>query len=116
LLVVDDNRDAATTLALLLRLKGHTVRVAHDGASALESAAAFRPDVVFLDIGMPAMDGYEVARRLRQVPELRHTRLVALTGWGQEEDRQRSLQAGFDHHLVKPPQVSDIDAVLAESV
>jgi CheY-like chemotaxis protein len=113
LMVVDDNRDAANTLALLLQLKGNTVRVAHDGQSALEIAAGFRPDLIFLDIGMPKMDGYEVARRIRLSSDLKQIKLAALTGWGQEEDRQRSVEAGFDHHLVKPPQAHEIDFVLA---
>jgi PAS domain S-box-containing protein len=114
LLVVDDNRDAANTLALLLKLKGHTVRVAHDGQTALEIAASDRPDLIFLDIGMPGMDGYEVARRLRLDPDLRHIRLAALTGWGQAEDRRRSAESGFHHHLVKPPAAAEIDAVLED--
>ena len=103
ILVVDDNEDAATSLARLLSmLDGHTVQVAHDGPSALALAADFEPEVVILDIGMPGMDGYEVARRFRARPESQQTRLVALSGWGQEKDRERSRAAGFDHHLVKP--------------
>jgi PAS domain S-box-containing protein len=104
ILVVDDNVDGAKSLALLLRLEGgHEVRVAHDGPAALELARDFHPDVVFLDIGLPkGMDGYEVARRLRQQPGLGEALLVALTGFGQEEDRRRSLAAGFHAHLVKP--------------
>jgi CheY-like chemotaxis protein/two-component sensor histidine kinase len=103
LLVVDDNQDAATSLAMLLRLRGHDVLVAHDGPSALAIAASYRPDAVFLDIGMPSMDGYEVARRLRQQPGMEAVVIAALTGWGQQEDRRRTTEAGFDHHLVKPP-------------
>lgn len=114
LLVVDDNADAAQSLALLLRLHGHEVRVAHDGASALEVAKAFRPALIFLDIGLPGMDGYEVARQMRQVPELRNTVLAALTGWGQPEDRRRSAQAGIDHHLVKPPDPAELQNVLTQ--
>ncbi|HZU36375.1 MAG TPA: ATP-binding protein [Gemmataceae bacterium] len=102
LLVVDDNQDAADSLAVLLRLQGHEVEVAHDGAAALELAQDYRPEIVFLDLGMPGMDGYEVARRLRQQPGLEQVRLAALTGWGQQEDRRRTAAAGFDHHLVKP--------------
>jgi CheY-like chemotaxis protein len=112
LLVVDDNKDAAVSLATLLRLKGHEVRVAHDGPSALAMASAFRPSMVFLDIGMPEMDGYEVARRIRQQAGSQPVVLAALTGWGQEEDRRRSLAAGFDHHLVKPPEPTVIDSLL----
>ncbi len=113
LLVVDDNRDAADSLAMLLRLQGHEVRVAHDGPTALQMATDYRPEMVFLDIGMPGMDGYEVARRLRSQPGLESVRLAALTGWGQEEDRRRSKEAGFDQHLVKPPEPQALDEVLA---
>ena len=102
ILVVDDNLDAAESLATLLAIKGHETRMAHDGAQALEEAEAFKPDVVFLDIGMPAVDGHETARRIRREPWGRNMVLVALTGWGQMEDRRRSKEAGFDHHLVKP--------------
>lgn len=108
-LVVDDNVDAARSLArVLVRLYGQVVEVAHDGPSALAKAPAFRPEVILLDIGMPGMDGYEVARRLRSRPEFAQTRLVALTGWGQEADRQRSKDAGFDAHLVKPVDPEDL--------
>ncbi len=102
ILAVDDNRDAADSLGHLLRLLGAVVHVAYDGSSALEAMRTHRPSVVLLDIGMPGMDGHEVARRVRQDPELRDLTLIALTGWGQKEDRLRSLEAGFDHHLVKP--------------
>jgi PAS domain S-box-containing protein len=112
-LVVDDNADAAESLAILLRLQGQDVRVAHDGPSGLTAAAAERPDVVFLDIGMPGMDGYEVCRRLRQQPGLNGMVVVALTGWGQEEDRRRSQEAGFDRHLVKPVGIEALREVLA---
>jgi signal transduction histidine kinase len=101
-LVVDDNVDAAESLALLLRLGGHSVQVAHDGATALRQAEAAPPEVAFLDLGMPVMDGYELARRFRERPDLRNVLLVALTGWGQEEDRRRTREAGFDAHEVKP--------------
>jgi CheY-like chemotaxis protein len=113
LLVVDDNEDAANSLALLLKLKGHHVQVAHHGTSALKIAENYRPDMIFLDIGMPGMDGYEVARRLRQHPELKNVVLAALTGWGQQEDRRRSAEAGFDHHLVKPPELKLVDSLLS---
>ena len=112
LLVVDDNTDAADSLAMLLRLQGHEVRVAHDGPAALEMAKGYRPEMVFLDIGMPGMDGYEVARRLRRQPGLEKVRLAALTGWGQEEDRRRTAEAGFDHHLVKPVEPGTLEALL----
>ena len=114
LLVVDDNRDAADSLALLLRLQGHEVRVAHDGPAALEMVNGYRPALVFLDIGMPGMDGYEVARRLRQQPGLENVRLAALTGWGQQEDRRRTAEAGFDHHLVKPVEPKALEGLLAD--
>ena len=114
ILVVDDNVDAAVTLGkLLTRIYGQDVRVAHDGPSALRGAEEFRPEVVLLDIGMPGMDGYEVARRLRARPESSGVLLVALTGWGQESDRQRSRQAGIDHHLVKPVEPEVLRQILA---
>ena len=114
ILVVDDNVDAAESLALLLRLEGHDVRVAHDGPAALAAVEAEPPDLVFLDIGMPVMNGYDVARRLRQRPGLEHLLLVAMTGWGQEEDRRRSQEAGFDHHLVKPVEPDALHQLLAQ--
>jgi CheY-like chemotaxis protein len=113
-LVVDDNVDAAESLALLLRMEGHDVRVAHDGPAALVAVEADPPDLVFLDIGMPVMNGYDVARRLRQRPGLEHLVLVAVTGWGQEEDRRRSQEAGFDHHLVKPAEPEALRQLLAQ--
>jgi len=113
-LVVDDNVDAAESLAMVLRLEGHDVEVAHSGPSALAAARIRPPEWVLLDIGMPGMDGYEVARTLRVEPGLENVTLVALTGWGQEEDRQRSKQAGFDHHLTKPVEPSTLQAVLSE--
>jgi CheY-like chemotaxis protein len=105
-LVVDDNRDAAASLGMLLKLLGAEVRVVNDGPAALEILASYRPTVVLLDIGMPGMDGYEVARRIRQQPEWRDLMLIALTGWGQEEDRRRTSEAGFDHHLLKPADLT----------
>jgi PAS domain S-box-containing protein len=101
-LVVDDNRDAADSIADLLRLERHTVQTAYSGAAALGVARVFKPDVVFLDIGLPGMDGYEIARRLRTFPETAGARLIALTGYGQAGDRERSRAAGFDAHVVKP--------------
>ncbi|HEX3527523.1 MAG TPA: chemotaxis protein CheB [Thermoanaerobaculia bacterium] len=102
ILVVDDNVDTAQSMALLLRLKGHRVEVAHDGPAALETARSFEPEVVLLDIGLPGLDGYEVAKRLREETRLSKALLVALTGYGQEEDRRRARHAGFDHHFTKP--------------
>jgi two-component system CheB/CheR fusion protein len=111
-LVADDNTDAADSLAQLLRERGHEVAVAYDGLAALHRAEAFRPDVAVLDLGMPGLTGHEVARRLRQRTDLGRVRLVALTGWGQEEDRRTSLAAGFDLHLVKPLDPADLPLVL----
>jgi PAS domain S-box-containing protein len=113
ILVVDDSADAADSLAMMLRLDGHDVRVARDGPRALELAAADPPDVALLDIGMPGMDGYEVARRFRADPALRDVLLVAVTGWGQEDDRRRTREAGFDHHLVKPVETGVLESLLA---
>jgi PAS domain S-box-containing protein len=112
-LVVDDNRDAATSLAFLLNAIGHEARTAHDGSQALVEAEHFLPDVVVLDIGMPGLNGYEVARRLRAMPALRGLSLIALTGWGQEQDRRRSREAGFDHHLVKPADLGELKRLVA---
>ncbi len=101
-LVVDDSSDSAESLSVMLAFEGHETKTAHDGPSALELARAFRPQVTLLDIGLPGMSGYEVARRLRKQPGGRKTTLIALTGYGQEEDRRKSREAGFDHHLTKP--------------
>ena len=114
LLVVDDNQDAASSLAMLLRLEGHEVRVAFSGMAALEMTKAYSPDAIFLDIGMPGMDGYDVARRMRQQDGLENVVLVALTGWGQQEDRRRTAEAGFNYHLVKPPEPEAVDRLLGE--
>ncbi len=114
LLVVDDNQDAADSLADLLRLEGHEVRVAYSGVAALEMTESCAPDALFLDIGMPGMDGYEVARRIRQQPGREKVVLAALTGWGQQVDRRRTAEAGFDHHLVKPPEPKEVDNVLSQ--
>jgi len=113
ILVVDDNMDAAQTLGLLLQCLGHEVRLAHNGAEALAAALEYRPEAVLLDIGLPGMDGYEVARRWRAQAGGEHTLLVALTGYGQEQDRLQSQQAGFNHHLVKPVEVAELQEVLA---
>ena len=113
ILVVDDNQDSAQSLALLLEILGNEVRSVHDGPTALKVADEWVPDMVLLDIGMPGMDGYEVARRMRALPVLKRVRLVAQTGWGQEEDRQHSQDAGFDHHLVKPVEVTALQDLLA---
>jgi CheY-like chemotaxis protein len=109
LLIVDDNVDAAESLRMLLESDGHRIAVSHDGQAALEHAAALQPDVIFLDIGLPDLDGYEVARRLRQNPGLAATLIVAMTGYGQPDDLKRSLEAGFDRHLVKPVDPAAIE-------
>ncbi len=114
ILVVDDNVDSAESLALLLRLAGHRARTAHNGPGALAAARDFRPEVVLLDIGLPGMDGYEVARRLREWADGERVLLVAQTGYGQEDDRCRSRQAGFDAHLIKPVDPSVLQALLAD--
>jgi CheY-like chemotaxis protein len=113
ILVVDDNADAAESLGLLLRFLGADVLVAHDGNEALEEFGDYDPAVVLLDIGMPGMDGYEVARHIRtRFPE-RKPALVALTGWGQENDRQRAREAGFDQHMIKPAELTALQKLLA---
>jgi signal transduction histidine kinase len=111
-LVVDDNRDAAESLSLLLRLNGYEVRTAYDGEAALQAARDYLPDVAVLDLGLPRMDGYEVARRIRQEPALAGITLVAASGYGQEEDRRRSGEAGFDQHLIKPVEMEDLLGIL----
>jgi CheY-like chemotaxis protein len=111
ILIVDDNTDAALSLEMLLNLDGHTTRVEHDGESALRATAEFHPEFVFLDIGMPGMNGYETARRLRSLYGA-GIRLIALTGWGAEENRRLANEAGFDRHLVKPVDPTMIAAAL----
>jgi len=112
-LVVDDNVDAAETLGLMLEMEGHQVRVAFEATQALEIARVFRPDIALLDIGMPGMDGYELAARMRAAPETRHTFLIAVTGYGQAEDRDRSSRAGFDRHLIKPVEPDQPTALIS---
>jgi len=112
LMVVDDNRDAADTCVMLLGSLGHDARAAYDGTRALALATDFEPDVMLLDITMPDMDGYELARRIRETAWGRRTVLVAVTGWGQDQDRQRAVGAGFDHHLTKPVELAPLEAVL----
>jgi CheY-like chemotaxis protein len=113
-MVVDDNVDAAQMLGALLEAQGHAVSVAYDGRSALEEARRERPDVLLLDIGLPDMDGYELARRLRAQPETTGAVLVALTGYGQQQDRSNAQAAGFDHYLVKPADLNQVNDVLAQ--
>jgi CheY-like chemotaxis protein len=102
MLVVDDNPDVAESLSEWLGDGGHDVRVARTGAAALQEAEAFRPEVLFIDVGLPDMSGHDVARKLRQLPALKDAVLVAVTGYGQQSDRRRSREAGFDHHWIKP--------------
>jgi CheY-like chemotaxis protein len=111
-LVVDDNRDAAESLGVLLALLGIETMTAHSGPVALEALDEFQPSVILLDLGMPGMDGYEVAQRVRQHPLGRRVTLVALTGWGLQVDKQKSQDVGFDHHLVKPVDVEVLKQVL----
>lgn len=112
ILVVDDNTDAVESLALLLELEGHDVRTALDGPAALDLASEFRPQAVLLDIGLPGMDGYDVARRLRERPETREALIIAITGYGQQEDHAPAKAAGFDHHLVQPVDPEELGALL----
>lgn len=112
-LVVDDNVDTVSSFSMLLKALGHDVRSAYDGSTAVQAALDYRPDVVFLDIGLPGLNGYEVANRIRQHPVLKNVVLVASTGYGQDSDRQISLEAGFDHHLVKPARLAEILQILA---
>jgi CheY-like chemotaxis protein/two-component sensor histidine kinase len=112
-LVAEDNPDAAEMMRVMLSFKGHDVRVAADGMQALEMVETFHPHIAFLDIGMPRMDGYEAARRIRERLG-RRVVLVALTGWGQDEDKRRSREAGFDHHLTKPPEPARLERLISE--
>lgn len=111
-LVVDDNVDAAESLGLLLEMEGHTTHLAHDGKQALALAPRIKPDIIFLDIGLPDLSGYDVARQLRADPGLQRTMLVALTGWGTQDDRRRSDEAGFDRHLTKPAELPAVEKLL----
>lgn len=111
-LIVDDNRDAADTLCMFMRTKGHEVRVAYDGVEGVGAALAFKPQVVLLDIGLPKLFGYEVARELREKFG-QAVLIVAITGYGQEEDRRRSKEAGFDYHFTKPVDLFELDRLFA---
>ena len=115
-LVVDDNRDAASSLARFLQLKGHDVRVAHDGVEAIGVNDEFAPHAILLDLGMPGMDGYEACRRIRNAARGQNVRVIAITGWGQEEDRRKAAMAGFDLHLVKPVNPDTLLQVLHDSL
>jgi two-component system, OmpR family, response regulator len=111
-LVVDDNRDAADSLCLLVEMWGHTARAAYDGAEALEAARAFQPDCLFADIRLPGIDGYSLARQVRGQPDLARAKLVALTAYSSEDHARCIREAGFDHHLVKPAEPRDVEGLL----
>lgn len=110
---MDDKVDAAQSMTMLLQALGQDARFAHDGLGAIKAALDYVPEVVLLDIGLPIVDGFQVARRIRQEPTLRNVVLVALTGYGQESDKQRSREAGFNHHLVKPVDIAEIESILS---
>jgi two-component system CheB/CheR fusion protein len=112
-LIADDNRDSAESLGMLLEMSGHEVQLAHDGIQALAMAAEKRPDVALLDIGMPGMDGYEVAMNIRKAAWGPNVTLIAITGWGQEDNKRLARNAGFDHHLTKPMDSSVLEAILS---
>jgi CheY-like chemotaxis protein len=111
-LVIDDDTDCADTMAMVLRRLGAEVTVAYSGEAGLDAARSMAPDIIFLDIGMPGMDGYQTARELRARMADRAIRIIALTGWGRREDRERTMAAGFDHHLVKPAEIGDLKELL----
>ena len=113
ILVVDDNYDSALSLAMMLSIMGHETRTAHDGETAVETAETFLPEVVLLDIGLPKLNGYEVAQRIRERPWGASMFLIAVTGWGQDEDRQRSSEVGLNVHMVKPVEPSELEKLLA---
>ena len=114
ILIADDNVDAASTLAILLELLGNKVKQVNDGAAAVEAAASFRPQVALIDIGMPKLNGYQVCRQIRQQEGGMAMVIIAVTGWGQPEDRRKSADAGFNHHLVKPVDPSELTQLLAK--
>ena len=115
ILVVDDNQDSAVSLAMMLKLMGNQTFSAHDGLAAVEAAEKFRPELILLDIGLPKLNGYEACRRIREQGWSNGMVIIALTGWGQDEDRRRSQEAGFDHHLVKPVDMAALEKLLAET-
>jgi CheY-like chemotaxis protein len=113
ILIADDNQDAADLLKQVLEVQGHRVEIAHDGVAALALAKDFLPHLGLLDIGMPLLNGYELAKAIRRVPQLQTMRLAAITGWGAKEDRERASAAGFDEHLTKPVDMATLQSVLA---
>ncbi len=114
ILLVDDNRDAADSLAMLLQSDGHDTHVAYDGATALERVESLQPEVILLDIGLPALNGYEVCQQIRARSSSRQAVVIAITGWGQESDRRKSRDAGFDAHLVKPVAYSELVTLVGQ--
>ena len=112
IVIADDNQDMAESLKMLLEQEGHVVRATQDGEGAIELARSVKPDFLLLDIGMPKLNGYDVARHIRMQPWGREMRLVAITGWGQPEDRSRAIKAGFDYHLTKPVSLEDLADIL----
>lgn len=112
-LIVDDNRDSADTLTLMLRMRGNETQTAYDGEEAVRLAAEFSPDVILLDIGLPKLNGYDACRRIRQMTQ-KEVVIIAQTGWGQSEDRHRTKDAGFDHHIVKPIDIAQLFRLLTE--
>jgi len=114
-LIVDDNEDAANTMAMILKLEGHEIATAYSGVQALACMDEFKPEVVLLDIGLPGLDGFQVAKRIRAQAKYQRTRLLAMTGYGREADRQRTREAGFSGHLVKPVDFGDLKRMLAET-
>src|SRR5262245_7270357 len=113
ILILDDNRDSADTLSLLLRLSGHETHAAYEPIEAMNAASTMRPDVILLDIGLPKISGYEVCRQLRSQPWGKSVVMVALTGWGQDDDRRKSREAGFDHHMTKPVDYGQLLTILS---
>ena len=113
ILVVDDNHDSALSMAMMLQIMGHDTRTAHDGESAVSTAETFLPEVVLLDIGLPKLNGYEVAQRIREETWGQSMYLIAVTGWGQDEDRQRSTEVGLNLHMVKPVEPAALEKLLA---
>jgi CheY-like chemotaxis protein len=114
-LIADDNRDGAESLGMLMESSGHIVHLAHTGVEAFHMAATYRPHVAILDIGMPGMDGYQVAQKIRDQAWGMHMTLIALTGWGQEDDKRRAKRAGFDHHLTKPVDPAVLEELLGST-
>jgi CheY-like chemotaxis protein len=115
IVLADDNRDSAESLKMLLELEGHAVQAAHDGEEAFALVESVRPRVVLLDIGMPKLNGYEVAAKIRMQAWGRELRLIALTGWGQSQDRRRAAEAGFDHHLTKPVELDTVLSLVRQA-